>query len=230
MIVGPKMKIRLRRVPALDSIDEAVGMAAEKGDPIVYSYGNLVFSSAMMFNCSTQILGYVMRKAAVAKVRVFRFTKDPAIFAAMEDMAQQACIQVGHSEMYNRSDGFYCATDGVVNMMQAATIGKYHCCAYIAVGLHMAAFQPAAIEAVRRAQNGGGYAMTGESGVAESGVTTMTGDYSLQGDEVDAAGAVITQDPSALASLLNTDVMIFLTIGVVIAGAIYYALTGVSIL
>jgi hypothetical protein len=227
--IGPKLNVEIRRVPAIDAVDEAVGVCAELGAPLLYSFGNLALSGGVggsYVNGSLQIMKYTANKCAVAGVRMFRYTTDPRIFTMMQDFAQQGALEAGHAEAFIVGDGYYCASAGQINMQQAAHIGSARCASYVGIGGHTGAYEVVAYEAVRRAQGGGGFNIGGNSGSAEAAIDTLIGDYTLMGDEVAAAGAVLNQDPMALATLLGQDVTTFLNIGLLAVAMILYVTTG----
>jgi hypothetical protein len=229
MWIGPKLNVEIRRVPALDAIDEAVGVCAELGSPLLYSFGSMMMSSgvgASYVNGSLQTMKYTANKCAVAGVRMFRYTVDPRIFTMMQDFAEQGALEAGHAEAYLVDDGYYCASAGQVNLQQAAHIESARCASYVGIGSHVGAFEVVAFESVRRVHRGGGFCICGNAGSAEAAIDTLIGDYTLMGDEVAAAGAVLGGDPVALATLLGQDVTTFLNIALLGVAMILYVTTG----
>lgn len=61
MFLAPKLGLEIRRVPALDAVDEAVGMCAERGTPLLFSFGSLALSPYI--NAGLEVLKYISRKA-----------------------------------------------------------------------------------------------------------------------------------------------------------------------
>ena len=207
---------KIRRLAGLDALDEAIGRATEMGRPIMFFPGQDGLSQAQTL-ASFSVLGYVGRSTARYDTRLIAVCSGVQVYTVMEGIVREAYAVVG------KPDSF----DPTMVRFLAAGWG---------------AFTSAAIGTMKREQSaanlyfGAFYAETmmlteigGLQGAIQVGSTANTGqlpffvaacDFTLIGEELFAAGAYLSTDPTPKANLVVMDYFKIATCAVLVLGAI----------
>lgn len=212
-------KIHIRRVPALDAIEEAVGRCAEMGQPVVCSYGLGGFDYWTLAGLS--ILSHVAKVAAKTGTRIIvptgGSTNSMIVRSVAEEIVKNAFMLEGAEDQYNPDDipflsgQQYAYVGGYVGIMQRSKPGSV-----IMTGSHYS-------DAMNIAETSNAIgAVTITSGCYISNVAALAcaSDYILIGEEAPAAGAYLSDDQSQRASIRVQDLFKFLALGAIILGLI----------
>jgi len=191
----------LRRIAGLDHVEEAIGRATEMGRPILYTCG-LGYISDIATIASINILGQVARKVADYETRLMVPSRDPIVMAVCEEVIQEAYIDAGRPDAYNKDDIFFitddqfaytAAVNGLMVREKPATI--------ILMGLFYA-------ESLLLAETGastGAIQIAGTDALAQLPFFITACDYTLIGEELYAASAYLSREPLLVGSLKGQD-------------------------
>jgi len=211
----------IRRVLALDVIEEAVGRATEMGKPVLCSFGWGFGGFDYWTMAGLSILSYVARLCAKNDTRLLVPTggsTDSYIVRPMAvDIIKTAYEAEGKGEQFDEKDVPFMSGD------QFAMGTGY-------AGM-LIANRPAAH--IMTGSGGADVLMVGEVSNQVGALTIMTGtymgnvaalacacDYIMIADEAIAAGAYLSREPAQLASIRVQDIYRFLTIGLVAVGIV----------
>jgi len=212
----------LRRIAGLDHVEEAIGRATEMGRPILYTCG-LGYISDIATIASINILGQVARKVADYESRLMVPSRDPIVMAVCEEVIQEAYIDAGRPNSYNKDDVFFltddqfaytAAVNGIMVRDKPATI--------ILMGLFYA-------ESLLLAETGastGAIQIAGTDALAQLPFFITACDYTLIGEELYAASAYLSREPLLVGSLKGQDLakMIFMILTFIGTVAIFFNL------
>lgn len=194
--------LRVRRIPGLEAVEEAVGRATEMGRPCLFVAGIQDMNDIQTIAGIT-ILGRVATLAAQNDARVEVPTSRSLVMTAARETVQAAYLAAGRPDAYN-PDLIYYVTDD-----------QFAYVAYV-TGL-MAREKPAACfymgsffaESLVLAETGnaiGAIQMAGTAQVAQLPFFVAACDYTLLGEEFFAASAYLSGEPDQLGSLKGQDV------------------------
>lgn len=209
----------IRRVPALDAIEDAVGRSTEMGKPVVCSYGLGGFDYWTVAGLS--ILGYVAKICAETDTRLIVPTGGSAssyiVREAAVDLVRNAYTAAGRPEAFNEDDmpflsgEQYAYTPGYVGILVRERPG-----AMVMTGSHWS-------EAMNLAEMANAVdSITITAGCYTSNMAALAcaSDYIMLGEEQPAAGAYLSRDPAQLASIRVQDIYKFIAIGTILIGLI----------
>jgi len=209
----------IRRVPALDAIEDAVGRSTEMGKPVVCSFGIGGFDYWTVAGLS--ILGYVAKICAETDTRLIvptgggsetYITREAAV-----DLVRNAYTAAGRPETFNEEDmpflsgEQYAYTPGYVGILVRERPG-----ATIMTGSHYS-------EAMNIAEMANGVdSITITAGCYTSNMAALAcaSDYIMLGEEQPAAGAYLSRDPAQMASIRVQDIYKFIAIGTILLGLV----------
>jgi len=205
----------VRRIAGLDAIDEAVGRCTEMGKPTLYIPGISTISDVATI-ASLNILGQVAKRIATYQSRIVVPNRDPIVFPVTQDIVKTAFTEAGYPNNYNKDDVYFVTNDqfayaaAVCGMMTREKPG-----ANLLLGMFYA-------ESLILAETGnavGAIQIAGTDAVSQLPFFVTACDYTILGEELYAASAYISREPSLLGSLKGQDaykliVIILIVIGV----------------
>jgi hypothetical protein len=209
----------IRRVPALDAIEDAVGRSTEMGKPVVCSFGCGGFEYWTIAGLS--ILGYVAKLCAETDTRLIVPTGGSSdsyiVREAAVDLVRNAYTVAGKSENFSEEDmpflsgEQYAYTPGYVGILVRERPG-----ATIMTGSHWSE----AMNIAEMSNAVGSITITAGCYTSNMAALACASDYVMLGEEQPAAGAYLSRDPSQLASIRVQDIYKFIAIGLMILGLI----------
>jgi len=221
----------IRRLPALEAVDEGIGIALETGKKVHVGLPgiDLVGLTAAQSLVSFSILGYVARKAAEAGVPAVYTTGVPAAYPIMDGVIHDAYAEAGKLDMYENPEMVQIrvaasggAGDDVYPYFYANFLARENVGFSLVTGLV-----------------GKPMLFIGETNQAEGifsilaypivdkiewGVPTF--DYTMFMLETYTAGAWITKDKIQLGSVVGTDIWVWIFIAAVVVGTIIASILG----
>ncbi|MDI6703508.1 MAG: hypothetical protein QME40_02385 [bacterium] len=197
-----KRELFLRKIPALEAIEEAIGRSTEMGRPIYFLTGRLGMSSVSTI-ASTIILGEVAKKVATYGTEIKVPHTDPIVMSVCQEITKQAYISAGRPDAYREDSNFFitedqfsytAAVDGLMVREKPAAcfyMGYYYAESLLLseVGASIGAIQIAGTDAEHQ---------------LPFFVTTC--DYTLIGEELYAASAYLSKNPVLMGTLRGQDV------------------------
>lgn len=208
-------EVRIRRIPGLDAIDEAVGRCTEMGKPVHYTFGRGDFDSSVL--ASFAILSYTASKCASNGTTLIVTNSRPEVHALTEEIVATAYKTAGQPDAY-KPDNIRFFSD----LVSAYAAGIY--------GVFMREKPGANImlgnlygESMLLGEVGhqiGAVQIGGSVQTPQVPFLVATCDYTLIGDELFAAGAHISQDPAQVGSIAAQDFGKWVAIATILLGTV----------
>jgi hypothetical protein len=206
----------LRRIRGIDEIDAAIGRATEDGRPVCFSMG-MTTVSPLFFSC-LGILNHVAEKIAKLRSSVIVPEKDPEALALIDATLQNAYQNKGRLSQYESSQVRFLSPDqlayasGYQGIMHRERPGA----AFL--------FGSFAAESLILAESGqqvGAMQIAGTVSNEQLPFFITSCDYTLLGEEVYAAGAYLSKEPTQLGSIRGQDfaklcILILIILGVIL--------------
>jgi len=217
IIQGEKRKklYPIRRLPAMDAMEEAVGRAVEMQRPIHYVPGTGALNrlEATSTLAGLTLLSYVAGLAAKTGARIITTCQVADVYPLTIEIVRQAFQVEGQTDMFREEDCLFMPQE----KSAAGLIQRERVAANFLIG----AFWHESlvlIEAGARAgaMNIGGAAYT----LGQIPFLVSCCDYCLVGEEVYAASAYITKDPSETSVIAGQDYIKLIGLGFIILGTL----------
>lgn len=213
---------KVRKIPALDAIEEVIGRATEMGRPIHVSPGTPQQGETIEVEtiAGLAVTSYVAQLCARNGVRCIATAFLPEMLPLVQEVVKQAYIAEGKPDAYKDEDVRYLSDqlDAYATAVQGI-MDREDCAGNIIVGrLYGVAFMLFARTAIggRTMQIGGtAYYLNVPHLIA-------TCDFVLIGEELFAAEAYLTQDPSQLMALFSQDIFKLVAMALTGIGALLY--------
>lgn len=208
--------IKIRRLAALDAIDEAIGRATEMGRSVLFVPG-IQDMTDIQTVAGVTILGRVAKTAAEYDARLEVPTSRSIVMSAARDIVRAAHFEAGRPETYNEGNINYITDEqfGYVAAVTGAMVrDKPAACFY------MGAFYA---ESLLFAENGNSIGAIQIAGTAEPSQLPFfvaACDYTLIGEEFFAASAYLSGERDQLGSIKGQDLGKLLAALVIIAGCL----------
>jgi hypothetical protein len=196
---------KVRRIPGIDAMDEAIGRAVEMGRSVVCSHGiaNLRDSTTgPQTIAGLSVLSYVAKKCAEVSVRLIVPVRMPEVWPIAVDVVETAYKMVGKGDEFKESDIVYLSSEqfgyssNYMGLLMREKPG-----ANIMIGAYWA-------ESMQLAETGsrvGAMQISGTAQTSQIPFFLVSTDYCLIGEEIFAAGAYLTNEAPLIASLAGQD-------------------------
>lgn len=210
-------KLYIRKIPGLNAIDEAVGRATEMGKKMLYIPGILSLSEIQTI-ASLSILGYVAKLAAVYGAQLEVPNIDPLTFSAAREIVKQSYLEAGKPDQFNEDMVTYITYDQFA--YAAAVTGKM-VRERPATNFMIGAFFAESLILAETGQSTGAIQIAGTSYVTQLPFFVTTCDYTLLGEELFAASAYLSREPTLLGSIKAQDItkailLIIMALGIIL--------------
>lgn len=109
--VLPGHKPKIRRIGALDTMNELIGSASERGRPVLLNM--LITGSATMgggvssWNAFNTIIKYIAKESATVNIGLYGNSGAAPAYMMMADYARQGFVEARHPERYIESNFYY---------------------------------------------------------------------------------------------------------------------------
>jgi len=213
---------KIRVITALTAMEEAVGRAAEMGGKLMFvnGTGGLTTVSGPETLAGLSVLQYLSGECAERGVEIIAPFVMPEVLPVAVEAMRSGYIRAGQTESFKEENiryvsssqwGLATACMGIIGRENAVSnilVGAFagECLAIISAGAEAGVFQI------------GG---CGRNTTQMPWFVSMC-DYSLIGEEVYAAGAYLSNNPTQLGSLAGQDMGKILTVSLIILGFITY--------
>jgi hypothetical protein len=210
-------KVFVRRIPALDAFDEAIGRATEMGKSVLYIAGGLDIDDPQTV-ASMNILARVAERVATYGTRLMMPCCRAMQMSMARETVKESYLRVGKPDDYREEDiryltddqfGFVAGVDGI--MMRERPAANFYLGAFYAESLIFAetGFSTGAIQ------------IAGTAMIDQLPFFVAACDYTLIGEELYAAGASLSQDPVQLGTIKGQDVAKALFLVIIIVGVVF---------
>lgn len=208
--------IYIRRIAGLKEIDEAVGRATEMGRPMLFNTGNGDFTQAPTL-AAMGVLGHVAQTAARMGSRVIVFTCVPVVIPVAEDVVKGAYAAEGRQELFNSEDIRFLAAQGDQTALASARLMKEE---KTASHFYFGTYDFTALLYTEPGQHVGAVQIAGCAEPNQIPFFIATCDYTVIGEELYAAGAYLTREPTMLGSLVGQDFCKIAILLVILSGTL----------
>jgi hypothetical protein len=211
----------IRRVPAIDAIEEGIGRATELGKPVIVSPGMSPRGIDTSTAAGLSILSHVSQLAARNDLKLIApLGGSSESYTTMElarDIVESQYRLEGKPESYNvdnmpflsgRQFAWASAYCGLMLREKPAT--------NIMVGVQYAS----AVYISEVAHETGAMVISGTTYLSNIACLAASSDYVMIGEEMLAAGAYLSKDPKQLATIRTQDIMKFVLLGILGLGVI----------
>jgi hypothetical protein len=208
----------LRRIAALDAIEEVVGRATEMGRPVLMSPGRAPLSGEAMGEtvAGLAILTHVAGLTARNDVRFISPMSVPEVLPVAQDLTRQAYMQAGKIDAYSDdmvqfiSEDRWGFTAGVVGLIRREKPAG----AFLTGN-----FAGESLVIAETAVSEGAILISGTTNMLQIPFFVAASDYSLIGEELIAVGAYLSREPKQLASLVGEDWIKIAVVALLLTGS-----------
>lgn len=212
----------IRRIPGLTEIDEAIGRSTEMGRPMIFHPGvgdlqNIATLAAL------GVLGYVARQSARLGARLIVTTAFPVIVPVAEDIVKQSYEQEGRPELFDSSNIRFLAVGG--DQLALATsdlMRKERSASHFFFG----SYDYTSLLLTEPGNHTGAMQIAGTSDYFQVPFFIASCDYTVIGEELFAASAYLTREPTMLGSLIGQDYAKIGILLLIVLGAISVTILG----
>jgi len=213
----PKLNV-LRRVPALDAIEDIVKSCAERGKGIhvtpganvVASQGWAMPGAPTFVPALTSICKSIAKSCGDLNIPLRVSSCCPNFNLLLLDATRQGYVESAHPErfdptLFTQSPDYRTAQTTQINLIEGGTLGGH-----IAIGFYWCTQHLPLVEACAR------HGVTQLFGLNFPDLVApcvIGSDYAPVSGEISAAGAYLSKDPLQAASLLGQDIMYIFIIG-----------------
>lgn len=208
----------LRKIAGLDALDEAIGRATEMGKPLLYVPG-IGYIEEVGTIAAMNILNRVARKVAEYGTPLIVPNRDPIVLMVARQVVKEGYTAAGRPDVYDDSNvffvttsqfGYAAAVDGIMLRQKPAT------------NLFMGCFYAESLLLAETGNATGAIQIAGTDKVHQLPFFVTACDYTLLGEELYAASAYLSREPTLLGAIKAQDyskiiLLIFIIVGVVLS-------------
>lgn len=209
---------RVRTLPAMAAIPEAVGRAAEMGRPLFWTTGiggGLSDSSqGPQILASVSILSYIAEECVKAGVEIAAFSPVPDAYPLVEETLRTSYLSQGKADEFD---------PGIIHFISgqsaylSATLGYFQR-ERPASNILMGGFYYESVVIGEAGSHIGALQIGGTANTHQMPFMIATCDYMLLSEELYAAGASISQDPDLLGTIRGEDILKYIFVAVIAIG------------
>jgi hypothetical protein len=216
--VGGKMP-NLRRLPAVDAIDEVLGRAVEMGKNVVFTHGTgtLESSSSAGSLAAIATLPYVARRTVELGLDLILPTGSHTAYNVLGEVMREAALMEGNPSAYNPDNIRYLSqvsraySAGVMSILMNENVGG---------AIFLGSYHHAGLMVVETANRVGAMSVGGTDSFSQLCWFVAGCDYSLLGEEIYALGAYISKDPVSVGAIAGQDIIKMAVIVITLIGVI----------
>ncbi len=204
----------IRRISGLDSMEEAIGRATEKGKPILFVPGISDLGDIQTI-ASLNILNHLAYKSAQYGTELLVPCRFSMVLSAARETVKEAYLKAGKPDTYREQNIFYVTDDqfGYVAGVDGIMLREQP-----AANFFLGAFWAESLILTETGFGTGAIQTAGTGQPHQIPFFVVTCDYTLIGEELYAASAYLSRDPQQLGSLKGHDFGKLLVIILVLAG------------
>ena len=221
-LIYSKREIWIRRLPALDFIEEAVGRAAEMGRPVVcQGFGSgssgMQSSIAPMIMAGLAVLGHAARICAKHGTMIIASMRSESVVPVADEVLRTAYRLEGKLDEYLANREEHLPWLQTQASMVALILRQKP-----ATGLLIGAFWHESVQVAEAFGMVGAVQIGGTGRLYQIPFFAAVCDMNLIGEEIYAVGAYINQTPQMLASMATQDYfkvagIVFILLGVILS-------------
>ena len=207
-------KLFVRKIPAIDSVEEALGRATELGKSVLYVSG-IGYEGDVQTIAAMNILGNVAEQVAHYDTDIIVPCINPIVMTIEQELVKQAYTRAGRPEDYQESSIFFITTQ---QFAYASAVCGIMAREKPAANFFMGSFAAESLLLAETGSSTGAIQIAGTASPSQIPFFIVACDYTLIGEELFAAGAYMSRDPLLLGSLKGQDIAKFVIIILTIIG------------
>lgn len=213
------VKEKIRPIPAMEAIDEAIGRCVELGKPALITYGYFDdINPAIM--TGLEMVGYVSKVAAEKGCELIIAVGPTRTLNIAIENYRHGCIEAGRPEAFNIDNVHYLTHQQFTYLAgMYGLLNEYEPGAYIGIGW----FWVDAIHIGTQVKRLGIFGIGGAEKYDAGAWFLLTMDYSAFGAEIYAMGASMSKDTTAIGGIISTDLATCISGAILIVGSILAA-------
>jgi len=196
--------LQIKRISCVDALEEAVGRASEMGTPVWYGTGNAGLDGqyATMNIAALSILGRVAELCGKYGVYLQYMCNIPHMLPISRDLIKEGYTKGGRPEMYEDNMSIYVGASQ--SALVAATQG-YLLEQKPSVVMIFGATMYEMLNTLAFGSRVGAMMLAGTPRLYYQSATLLAADYQLIGEELYAAGAMVSGNPIEVGSIQGED-------------------------
>jgi hypothetical protein len=210
----------IRKIAGLDAVEEAVGRATEMGKSVLFIPGIQEIDDIETI-AGISILGRVAKITAQYDTPLVVPVRYAMVLAAGQEVVEQAYIEMGKRDSYNRDIVRYVAGE---QFAFTATVNGMMMRDRPAANIYMGAFFAESLLLAETGNAAGSIQIAGTARPEQLPFFIAACDYTLMGEELYAASAYLSHEPLMLGGLKGQDLMKVLIIVSIIIGVVLMTL------
>ncbi|MEW5993468.1 MAG: DUF6754 domain-containing protein [Candidatus Zixiibacteriota bacterium] len=197
-------KFRVREIPGLKAVEEAIGRATEMARPVLYTPGWGGDIQRPTTIASMNFLSHVAAKTAQYDCPLVFPTHDPVIMAVAQEVVRESYAGAGYPDRFRAEDisyvtssqfGYAAAVDGMISRLKPASI------------FLLGTFEAESLILAETGNSVGAIQIAGTDSTIQLAFFIVACDYTLIGEELFAASGYLSCDQSILASVRAQDML-----------------------
>ncbi|MFB3909608.1 MAG: DUF6754 domain-containing protein [Candidatus Eisenbacteria bacterium] len=213
-------ELYVRPIPGLGAVDEAIGRATEMGKPILFVLGTGTAGDIATIAGYT-ILARVAKRTAEYQTPILVPVNDPVMMAMGQEVVREAYLQAGRPEVYRPENVFYISA---MQFPYVAAVNGLMLREKTATNFYMGVFAAESLLLAEAGSATGSIQISGTDQVPQIPFFVAATDYTLIGEELYAASAYLSQEPSLLGPLKAQDYTKIVIILVILSGVLALSL------
>jgi hypothetical protein len=206
----------IRKIAGIDAVEEAVGRATEMGKPVLFIPG-IADVEDIETIAGLSILGRVAKITARYDTPLSVPVRYPMILAAGQEVVEQAYMEVGRHDAYDRDIVKYVAGE---QFAFTATVNGWMMRERPAANIYMGAFFAESLLLAETGNAAGSIQIAGTARPEQLPFFIAACDYTLMGEELYAASSYLSREPLLLGGLKGQDFVKIILIAAIILGAV----------
>lgn len=214
----------LRKIAALEAIDEVVGRATEIGRPVFFTggAGDVVGIEGTQVLAGLDVLGYVANRSAEYNTKLIAAVCKENVQAITEGVVKAAYSEAGHPEAFKPDMvRFLSPTQMAYTAGSIAIIQRENVAASILIG----PFAGEALIMAEAAAQVGAIGIAGTARLSQLPLFVAASDYVLIGEEMFAGSAYLSGDPSAVSAIATQDAIKIVAGVLILFGSLFATLS-----
>ncbi|MBD3381579.1 MAG: hypothetical protein GF404_05210 [candidate division Zixibacteria bacterium] len=209
-------ELYVRPLSGISAVDEAIGRATEMGKPIMYVLG-LGTASDIATICSFTILSRVSKKVAMHQSSLMVPCYDPIVMTVAQEVVKNAYTEAGRPDSYEEDSVFFVTQS---QFAYVAAVNGMMLRERPASNFYLGMFHAESLLLAETGSLAGSIQISGTDQVAQLPFFIVACDYTLIGEELYAASAYLSGEPTLLGSLKAEDWGKGIFIALVIVGVV----------
>lgn len=218
LTVRGTIKPKLRRLAAVDAIEESIGRATELGRPVHYTVGIGGVGNEQVI-AGLSIARYVAKKCAELGVRLIFTFSVPSVQPIALDLLKQAYIEAGKPEAFRPddvlwlSDRQFAFATGVMGLVVREKV---------ATNLLLGYFAAESLIFAEAGFRAGAIQIAGTTNSYQIPFFIATCDYTLISEELITAGAYMSGEPRQIGTIQGQDIIRLIALVLMAIGSVIF--------